>query len=129
MSKETPWRNGFWSNAEMPSMVCVVDGNEMSMKYLIALDYPDLEGGMDSTIEFGDFGPTNKEMAEATGADRYNVQLTFFVTYKVQGVLNEAGTEIQQWQEPTKSVEVLKWLTPEKVEEMKEDRDDVNAPR
>ena len=129
MSKETPWRNGYWFNPDTPSMVCIVDGEKMEVKTLIALDYPDLGGGFESTIIPGDFGETRKEIAEVTNADRYNVQISWFMTYNADGVINDSGTEIQQWNEHENKIDVLKWLTPDKVEELKEDRDDVNTPR
>ena len=133
MSKETPWQNGYWSAQKsaqkMPSLIFLIDGENMSMKSLIALDYPDLEGGYECTIKSGNFGATRKEIAEATGADSYNVQIAWFKKLNTNGVINETGTEIQQWSETEKKIEIFQWLTPDEIEEMKKDRDDVNIPR
>ena len=129
MSKETPWKNGYWSSQKMASNIFLIDGENMNMNTLIGLDYPDLEGGYECTIKSGNFGATRKEIAEATGADCYNVQIAWFKAYNTNGVINETGTEIQQWSESEKKIDILKWLTPDKIEEMKEDRDDVNKPR
>ena len=129
MSKETPWRNGYWSAQNMPASIFIIDGEKVHMKTLIGLDYPDLEGGFEHTIKSGNFGVTTKEVAEATGADCCNVQIDWFKKFKVNGVINETGTEIQQWSAHEKKISIMKWLTPDKVEELKEDRDDVNIPR
>ena len=43
-SKKAPWRNGFWLSEKAPSFVNVVDGNNLEMKPVIALDYPDIPG-------------------------------------------------------------------------------------
>ena len=43
-SKKAPWRNGFWLSEKAPSFVNVVDGNNVEMKPVSALDYPDIQG-------------------------------------------------------------------------------------
>ena len=47
---------------------------------------------------------------------------------EVFGVVNDAGKEIVVWG-LLGSVEKWSWLSPEKVEKLKEDRDDFDAPR
>ena len=62
------WRDGFWANHKMPSSIVAIEGDRLSTKPLIALDYPDMGMGDGGTvIKFGDFGPARKEIAEATG--------------------------------------------------------------
>ena len=129
MSK-TPWRNGYWYMANMPAIVFIIEGEKAEAKTMIALDYPDIESKMPpNTIKSGDFGSARKEVEEATGADKNNVEIVWYGTYKMPGVLNETGTEIHMWDEVSKHVNTMKWLTPEKLEEMKEARDDADAPR
>ena len=70
MGETTPlrWRNGFWANKKMPSSIVTIEGDRLSTKPLIALDYPDIGMGDGGTvIKFGDFGPARKEVVEATG--------------------------------------------------------------
>ena len=49
-------------------------------KYLINLDYPDVEFGSKGTWTFGDFGPAREEISEASGGGlkNYNVEMTSF---------------------------------------------------
>ena len=62
------WRDGFWANKKMPSSIVTIEGDRLSTKPLIALDYPDIGMGDGGTvIKFGDFGPARKEIVEATG--------------------------------------------------------------
>ena len=62
------WRDGFWANKKMPSAIVAIEGDRLSTKPLIALDYPDIGMGDGGTvIKFGDFGPARKEIVEATG--------------------------------------------------------------
>jgi len=113
----------------MPSYVFAIEGEKADAKSLIALDYPDIESTMPPNImKSGDFGATRKEIAEATGADTYNVEILWYGTYKMEGVVNETGTEICTWDVVSKQVDTMKWLSPEKLEELKEERDDVNTP-
>ena len=75
MGETTPlrWRNGFWANKKMPSSIVTIEGDRLSTKPLIALDYPDIGMGDGGTvIKFGDFGPARKEIVEATGTMNFN---------------------------------------------------------
>ena len=74
-AKGTPCRNGNWFTEQMPSFIWVVNGERMDGKNMISLDYPDIEGGcFPCTLQFGDFGPARREISDATGVDRYNIQ-------------------------------------------------------
>ena len=114
----------------MPSYIFIFEGEKAEAKTMIALDFPDVESQMPtSTIKYGDFGEARKEVVEATGAEKYNVEFIWEEVYKMPGVVNEDGTEITMWEDVSKVISTMKWLTPEKVEEMKEARDDMDAPR
>ena len=127
---ETPWKNGYWNMSNMPSYIFILDGEKAEAKPLIALDFPDVKSPMPTnTIKYGDFGEARKEVAEATGSEKNNVEIVWEGTFKMPGVVNEDGTEITMWEDVSKIISTMKWLTPEKVEEMKEARDDLDAPR
>ena len=114
----------------MPSSIFLVEGESLLAKSYISLDHPDVESNQPpNSLKSGDFGAARKGVAEATGAEKNNMEITWYGVYKMPGVVNEAGTEIHIWEDVSKAVDVIRWLTPEKVEELKEARDDVNAPR
>ena len=124
---KTPWRNGFWFIEKWPSHIFIIEGSKLERKKWIALDYPDLGGEKCRELQFGDFGATRKELAEE-GA-KYNLEICWLGTYAFKGVVNEDGTEMKVWNDITNSIDVFKWLTPEEVEELKQGRDDFDAPR
>ena len=130
MSGNTPWRDGFWIVEEMASTIFEVEGEKWLVKNLIALDYPDVESSMPpSRMKYGDFGAARKEMAEATGENEYNVEISWYGVNKMKGFVNNTGTKIYFWNEISKTIEVITWLTPENIEIIKEDRDDIDTPR
>ena len=98
------------------------------MKSWLSLDYPDLGADNTRELRFGDFGATGKQLAGA-GA-RYNLEIGWLRdAFVFKGVLSEDGMEMKVWNDITNKVDVFTWLTPEEVEELREDRDDLNAPR
>ena len=123
-----PWRNGNWFSEQVPFLIRVVDGENVEGKNMISLDYPDIKGNFPGTLKFGNFGPARKEISDVTGVDHYNMEITYFGVMKVYGFVNETGTVITSWGS-SNSVEVMKWLSAQEMEELKEKRDDINAPR
>ena len=128
MAKKTHWKDGFWSSDKMPSSITIIKGEKSQIKNFICVDYPDIEGGISSTMKFGDFGPARKEIAEATGRKNYNIEVTIGEKVKVYSTVNEEGTEITSWGF-SNSLEVSKWLSPEMLDKIKKDRDSFDAPR
>ena len=77
---------------------------------------------------YGDYGPAKKEIADATGASNYNLAFAFGDKVMFHGVVNEEGTEITTWGF-SNSVEIMKLLSSEEVERIREDRDPLDEPR
>ena len=84
--KEFPWRNGYWGNAEMKSMLYLVDGENVDMKNLICLDVPSVRPLLKGTWKYGEFGPTSKEIKEATGRDTYNLEYNMGSAFTIHGI-------------------------------------------
>ena len=117
--------DGFWFNEKVPCGVFVIEGGKMDFKKLIVLDYPDIGWDMPVPFKFGKFGPARREIVEATGATDYNFKLELFgMPYYPEsyGVINENGTEITFWG-GSDSLEVLRWVSPEQLEILREGRD------
>ena len=131
MPGNTPWHDGFWIVEEMASTIFEVKGEKWLVKNLIALDYPDVESSMPpSRMKYGDFGIASKEIAEATGQEKYNIEIVWYWgDNKMPGCVNDAGTKIQFWNEISKKTQTITWLSPEEMAKIREDRDDINAPR
>ena len=56
------------------------------------------------------------------------METTITDNVKVCGIVNEAGTEITSWGF-SNSLEVMRWLTQEQIDKLKQDRDDLDTPR
>ena len=110
-------------------MLGVVKGNELSWKNIVCLDYPDdVPCQFVFQVETGDFGEPSKEVKEATGgASAYNIQMKGAL-YTLKAVINDDATKMTLMG-IAGNMEVWTWITPEKVKEMAEGRDDAAAPR
>ena len=56
------------------------------------------------------------------------METTITANVKIYGVVNEAGTEITSWGF-SNSCEVMRWLTKEEIDRLRENRDEFDAPR
>ena len=130
-SNSSNWREGFWMNLQQQQSIFILNGDKMETKQHIALDFPDLdasESDVTMTLKHGDFGPARKEIADATGVEKCNMEMSMGEMGTYPGVVNEEGTEITVWGW-TNSVEVIKWLSPEQVEKVKKEREHKDTPR
>jgi len=124
---KVPWKEGFFKMGDAKAMIFQTSDNKLIMKNLVALDYPDIEvHAMAFTCYSGNFGAARPEVAEATGVDQLNFLAESFAI-NIQGVINEEGTKITVWGLSNKLEEWV-WLTPEAIQELKDDRDDIEAP-
>ena len=128
---KTPCRDGFWFTEKWPSYIIIIEGNKLEKKKWIELDYPDLGGDNKlPDLKFGDFGAARKELAEREEGARCTIEICWLgAMFVFKGVVNEDGTEMRVWNDITNVVDVFKWLTPEEVEDLKQGRDDFDAPR
>merc|ERR1719225_272230 len=74
----------------------------------------------------GDFGPAKSELVEKTGVQNYNVQIDHIIG-KMLGILDKTGTQIDYWGLTNEHI-TLKCLTPEELEEIKENREPCESP-
>ena len=129
MSTPVPWKEGFFKFGTIKAIILqTCGGNQLKMKNLVALDYPDLEVGSNPfDCSFGDFGEARKAVADATGVKNYNICIKNLMM-EFKGVLNEEGTKITVWGLSNKLDEWV-WLDDDAIEELKNDRDEFEAPR
>ncbi len=71
----TPWKNGYYKMSGVTGFI-KVDGNQALMLPMICYDYPNIEPWEKHTWTHGDYGPTCPRMKEASGADKYNMEIT-----------------------------------------------------
>ena len=59
-----PWQNGFWKSSDQAqSRLYEVDGGRMGIRFLTLVDYPDIDCEFPSTMAFGNYGRTRKELS------------------------------------------------------------------
>jgi len=121
-----PWKSGTWYNEKVTFQLSLVDGKNMKNVSLMWLDFPDCKAVKTGTWKKGDFGPARNEIAEKTGIQNYNIQMDS-IFGKIPGVLHENGTQIDYWGF-SNGYEVIKWMTPEELEKIKENREPAEAP-
>ena len=136
------WKNGIWYNHKDRKNIHEVEGNKMITKHIISLgkfskkkyynkkmllfkytfslyylifilEYPDFQCYATTTLTFGKFGPTPKEISDICGFQYYNIQMEYKPTnelnhMKKYAVLNENGTHIYEYE--NNQVQILKWL-------------------
>ena len=122
-----PWKSGIWYNENLTCYVYCVDGNKAELKNMICLDNPEIEPVYSVTFSHGDFGPAHESIIEKTGIQNYNIQLDDVKSGKKSGVVTEDGSKIYTLS-PSKEIDTICWMTPEKLEKLKEDREPFDAP-
>ena len=121
-----PWKSGTWYSPLSRSQLFYVDGEKVEIKNMISLDFSDSKPLFTGIWAQGDFGPARSELVEMTGVQNYNVQMdTFFG--KILGVLDKTGTRIDFWGF-AKEHEILRCMTPEELEKIKDDREPCESP-
>ena len=127
MEKKTPWKNGSWYNHGFRSVFQSVLGETVQGRNLICLDYPEIKPIFSGSWTSGDFGPVTSELGKMTGEKNYNIEFHDMYLGKMHGVLNKAGTKIHHLGF-SKNIEVLEWLDPDEVKQLKNDREPADAP-
>ena len=122
-----PWKSGFWHNDNLSCYVYHVNEKKVDLKNMICLDYPDIDPVYSVDWSHGDFGPADKSIFEKTGVQNYNIQMDDIKSGKKFGVLSEDGTKIYSLG-PARDIDIISWVTPEKLEELKENRESIEAP-
>ena len=126
-SAPTALKTGYWVDELQPANVILFSETGLKFFNINWLDHPDLHAEVnkeEGKYEFGDFGPAKEEVAEASGQAVYNLQLDG----KHKVVLTGDGTEFFYWDNLLR-VEKFKWISEETLDEIRENRDSLDAPR
>ena len=77
-SKEikTAWKDGVWYSNSMRQYFIVVKGSEANWRKMSSLDFPESKPFMVGEWNYGEFGQANPEVANASGQENYNVEIT-----------------------------------------------------
>ena len=126
-----PWRDGIWLERDgASSHVIVVSGSTYQLKRFLHFDYPHARAALKKTgtLTAGDFGETPEIIRELTGGvERYNMQLKN-EWFEKRAVLNAEGTRIMYIGWIPGKAEIMELASDEKIEEVKNSRDPVDAP-
>merc|ERR1711936_801906 len=103
-TSNVPWKSGTWYSPLSMSQLFYVDGEKVEIKNMISLDFSESKPLFSGIWAQGDFGPAKPEIVEKTGVQNYNVQMDHFFG------------------------KILKCLTPEELEKIKENREPCESP-
>ena len=123
---KTPWKNGIWYSETSKQTYMIVNGNEAKWMKMTLLDYPDSDPLMIGTWTYGEFEDAKPEIAEASGKEKYNLEMDLKFT-KPYAILDANGTRMYASGGKNK-VSIFKCLTDEEFERVKEERDPFSAP-
>ena len=117
LENTAPWRNGYYRMRGMPSVINLVDGENVtsenaSGKSTSHADDPTTKG----TWKFGDFGVAQEDVAKECGISNYNVEMVLWGGLLIlRGIVNADGTKITVWG-PENSVDYFEWESEEAIE-------------
>lgn len=123
---KTPWKDGMWYSETSKQSYIIVNGNEAKWMKLSCLDYPDANPMMVGTWNYGEFEDAKPEVAAASGKDKCNLEMDLQFM-KLYGVVTANGTKICTMGDGNK-MEIYKCLSDEEFDELKADRDPIDAP-
>ena len=121
-----PWKTGYWADELSPANLTLISETGLKTFNINLVEFPpDLSPALEEKrIEYGDFGPARKEVADASGIEVYNLKWDG----KNKAVLSQDGTEIHFWG-PLHRVEKKTWISETTLEQMLADRDSFDSPR
>ena len=122
-----PWQDGYWYFDDMKMVVQEVRGQECKRSIrFVELDFPDIKvEPSKGTWKSGDFGDTPSEIKEATGVEKYNVEMADKDRRYVQkGVLTEDGKTIATLS--PFGISIGKWLSFEALQKLAGEREDIS---
>ena len=123
---KTPWKDGIWYSESSKQFYVIVKGNEATWKKINCLDMPDSKSMFVGKWNFGEFDKAQPEVVEKSGKKNFDVE--FDIEFmKMYGAINESGNEIYMFGF-SNSLEVLKCLTDEELQKLKEAMEPYDAP-
>ena len=124
------WKTGYWINKEAPAYYWYMTENAVRQDNLSMLEHEDLainfnwqSINLNQSVEYGSFGPANKEVAAVSGQEEYNIKMGDKV-----GVLSEDGSKIHLWVD-NQRVTTREWISDEQLKAMVELLDHIDLPR
>ena len=78
----TPWKNGYYHTRNMPSMLYLVDGENIIMHPASGKpsNVDDIQFNK-GTWKYADFGEASETVAKESGKSRYNIEMIAWVEY------------------------------------------------
>ena len=120
------WQDGYWLFDDMKMVVREVTGQVSYLsKSLVEFDFPEIkvEPSIRGTWRAGDFGDTSNQVLEATGVQRYNLEMVYN-NYVQKGVVSQNGKTITYL--GPYGIATGSWLNSEDLQKVLDDRENIN---
>ena len=123
-----PWKNGYYQSREMKGLLFLVNGDELLIHPTSGipanlLDDPTAKGSW----KYGNFGVAHPDVVKATDKTHCNVKMVAWDgILDIELNLNDEGTQLTFYG-LTNCVDVLRWVSEEELEAIKESGDPVDA--
>ena len=123
---KTPWKDGIWYSEQSKQFYVIVKGNEATWKKINCLDVPDSKSVLAGRWNYGEYDKAHAEVVEKSGKEHFDVE--FDIEFmKMYGALDKSGDKIYMIGF-TNSLEVLKCLTDEELQNLKEAMEPFDSP-
>ena len=125
------WLDGLWVYEGYQYVVLEITGENAVMKNKANYDYPDadIKPISTATMTFGEFDDCPQEIADLTGAKKYNVKMECFDgKITVNCVMAEDGKNMVTTTFDGSGAEKVKWVSREELEEINAKRESALNP-
>ena len=122
----TPWMDGTYRCKSLPKVLCVVEGENVTLKGFGILETGERCKG---TWKYGEMGEANEAVAEATGKKIYNVDMSLYQGwFDGKGVVSEDGKKITFWNNASNQLDAYELMTEDELQDLENNCDSAEAP-
>ena len=114
--KFTPWKNGYYRIAAVPSMLFLVDGENIVMHSASGKPTNSNIPFYKGTWKYGDFGKAHPDIIKESGKSHYDVEMDLWGgKWTPKAVLSEDGTKLIHFG-IANAVDVFTWQSEDELE-------------
>ena len=115
-NESTPWKNGYYQMASCPSMLWLVEGENLIMHSASGKPTNPDNPTYKATWKYGNFGEAHPDVKKQTGKSHYNVEMSLWEgSWNPKAVVSEDGTTLALYG-LAHCVDAFTWMSKDEVE-------------